>query len=103
VGECDSGRFQVVPPLSDEEFAALKTDIELRGVLVPVEYDEAGSVLDGHHRIRACQELGITTWDKIVRRNLGDDRAKREHARGFCQLSRQLGARQQLCFDKLIY
>ena len=36
VGESSSGRFQVVPPLSPEEFAALKADIERRGVLVPV-------------------------------------------------------------------
>jgi phage N-6-adenine-methyltransferase len=92
VGECGSGRFQVVPPLSDEEFAALKTDIERRGVLVPVEYDEEGSVLDGHHRIRACRELGITTWDKIVRRDLGDDRAKREHARALNLARRHLSA-----------
>ena len=46
VGESGPGRFQVVPPLSAEEFAALKTDIELRGVLVPVECDSEGNVLE---------------------------------------------------------
>jgi ParB-like chromosome segregation protein Spo0J len=28
--------FQVLPPLSDEEYAALRVDIAQRGVLVPV-------------------------------------------------------------------
>ena len=64
MGESSSGRFQVVPPLTEEEFAALKDDIAQRGVLVPVEYDGDGNVLDGHHRLRACAELGVTAWDK---------------------------------------
>lgn len=32
--------YQVMPALSQEDFAALKTDISERGVLVPVEYDD---------------------------------------------------------------
>ena len=95
MGECDSGRFQVVPPLSAEEFAALKADIARRGVVVPVECDEEGNILDGHHRVRACQELGIARWDKIVRRDLGDDRAKREHARALNLVRRHLSAEQK--------
>ena len=92
MGGCGSGRFQVVPPLSDDEFAALKADIELRGVMVPVELDEEGNVLDGHHRVRACRELGITNFDKIIRRDLGDDCAKREHARALNLKRRHLSA-----------
>lgn len=38
--------FQVMPPLSNDEFLELKVDIKARGVMVPVEYDEAGAVLD---------------------------------------------------------
>lgn len=38
--------FQVMPPLSAEEFSELKADIAARGVMVPIEYDEAGAVLD---------------------------------------------------------
>jgi len=92
VGESGLGRFQVVPPLSAEEFAALKADIAQRGVLVPVECDEDGNVLDGHHRIRACRELGIAKWPKIIRRDLGDDRAKRAHARALNLARRHLSA-----------
>jgi site-specific DNA-methyltransferase (adenine-specific) len=49
--------YQLMPSLSPWEFAALKEDIRAHGVLVPVELDEAGNVLDGHHRIRAWEEL----------------------------------------------
>ncbi len=42
--------------LSVYEFEELKQDIAERGVLVAVEYDDQENVLDGHHRIKACQE-----------------------------------------------
>ena len=51
--------YQVLPPLTDEEFAMLKADVALRGVLIPIEYDEEGNILDGYHRVRACNDLGI--------------------------------------------
>lgn len=62
--------YQVMPGLSDEDFELLKLDIENRGVQVPVEYDDSGSILDGHHRVKACKELGISTWPKIIRYDL---------------------------------
>jgi N6-adenosine-specific RNA methylase IME4 len=73
-------KYQVMPPLSAEEYAELKADIEARGVLVPVEYDEAGEVLDGHHRVQICDELGITEWPRVVRLGLSDA-GKLTHAR----------------------
>lgn len=72
--------YQVMPPLSADEYQALKADIALRGVQVPIEYDETGHVLDGHHRIAICSELGITSWPRLVRYGLTDDE-KRRHAR----------------------
>jgi ParB-like chromosome segregation protein Spo0J len=71
--------YQIMPPLSPDEYEALKADIAARGVMVLVEYDEAGNVLDGHHRIKACRELGID-WPKITRFGL-DEAGKRLHAR----------------------
>ena len=41
-----------LPPLSTEEFTALKADIRAHGVKVPIEVDEDGNVLDGHHRLK---------------------------------------------------
>jgi hypothetical protein len=46
-----SAPWQVMPPLSADEYQALKADIALRGVMVPVEYDQDGAVIDGHHRV----------------------------------------------------
>jgi N6-adenosine-specific RNA methylase IME4 len=62
-----SAPWQVMPPLSADEYQALKADIALRGVMVPVEYDQDGAVIDGRHRVRACQELGPTDWPRIAR------------------------------------
>jgi ParB-like chromosome segregation protein Spo0J len=87
-----TGKFQVVPPLSEEEFTALKADIAQRGVLVPIEYDEDGNVLDGHHRVLACEELGVTTWARIIRSDLGSDHEKREHARALNLARRHLSS-----------
>jgi len=60
-------QYQLLPDLTEDEYEALKADIAARGVMVPVEYDEAGNILDGHHRVRACAELGLSSWPRIVR------------------------------------
>lgn len=73
-------KYQIAPHLSETDYAALKADIAARGVLVPVELDEEGNVLDGHHRLKACTELGITQYPKLVRKGLSEDE-KRQHAR----------------------
>lgn len=88
-------RFQLFAPLSDDEYERLKTDIAKRGVLVPVELDERGEVLDGHHRIRACKELGITDYPRVVRTNLTGDAEKRSHVRALNLLRRHLSQEQR--------
>jgi ParB-like chromosome segregation protein Spo0J len=95
--------YQVMPALTDEEFAALKADIKERGVMVPVEYDEFGNVLDGHHRVRACEELGITGWPRLVRNGLSDEE-KRAHARALNLVRRHLtqAQRRELIASQLI-
>jgi hypothetical protein len=66
--------YQLFEPIKSWEFEALKTDIARRGVLVPVEYDAVtGEVLDGHNRLRACEELGITDFPKVSREFPSDD------------------------------
>ena len=72
--------YQVMPPLAADEFEALKADIAARGVQVPVEYDDMGNILDGHHRVQACHELGITHWPRLVRHGL-TEQEKIRHAR----------------------
>lgn len=70
--------YQLFDLLSTDEFEALKADIGRRGVLVPVEYDERGVLLDGHHRVRACQELGIKDYPRVTRAGLTAEE-KEEH------------------------
>jgi len=52
-----TNKYQVMPPLSDEEYQALKEDMAENGMLVPVVQDTDGNIIDGHHRVRAHQEL----------------------------------------------
>ncbi len=81
----------LLPPLSDDEYLALKADIARRGVLVPIEIDaQTGAVLDGAHRLRACRELGLAEPPQIVR-ELGSQRERDEHALILNLLRRQLG------------
>ena len=50
-----------VPPLTEAEFEALRADIDAEGLLVPIEINPAGVVLDGRARLRAARELGHET------------------------------------------
>lgn len=77
--------YQLFPDLSDEDYAALKADIRQRGVLVPVELDERDNILDGHHRIRAWQELraegvDLADYPRILRPGMTEEQ-KRNHVR----------------------
>ncbi len=87
-------KYQVLPDLSAEDFSALKADISARGVLVPVEYDEDGSILDGHHRVRACEELGLADWPRFIRKGLSEA-DKRVHARQLNLARRHLNREQK--------
>lgn len=86
--------YQVMPPLSAEEYAELKEDIRRRGVMVPIEYDENGNVLDGHHRLQICTELGITDFPKVIRAGMTEEE-KRMHARKLNMARRHLNQEQR--------
>jgi hypothetical protein len=59
-------KYQLLPPLSEEEYASLFDDIAAGGVKVPIDVDEQGEILDGHHRKRICDELGIECPTRVV-------------------------------------
>lgn len=86
--------FQVMPDLSPEEYEELKADIAARGVMVAIEFDEDGNVLDGHHRLKICEELGITDYPRTVREGLTDEE-KRFHARKLNMARRHLNQDQR--------
>jgi ParB-like chromosome segregation protein Spo0J len=70
-------KYQLLPPLSPEERAALRADIEKRGVLIPVEKDEDGNTLDGHNREDIAKELRIEC--PVIERRFATEEEKREH------------------------
>ena len=86
--------YQVMPPLTAEEYNELKNDIAARGVMVPIEYDEHGNVLDGHHRLQICAELGIKNFPKVIRAGM-TEAEKRTHARKLNMARRQLNREQK--------
>ena len=52
---------KLVPLLSSEEYESLKESIKENGLWLPILCNSEGIILDGHHRFRACIELGIKT------------------------------------------
>ena len=64
--------YQFLPPLPDDDYAALRQSIMDHGVRVPVEMDEAGNILDGHHRVAVCAELGMTHFPKRINTGLAE-------------------------------
>lgn len=63
-----SVRYQVMPPLSPDEYQELHDDIKANGVLVPIVEDEDGVIIDGHHRSKIASELGVPCPVEIVER-----------------------------------
>ena len=49
-----------LPELSSKEFNLLMKSIDTDGIQIPIIIDYDNVILDGHHRIAACEELGVT-------------------------------------------
>ena len=61
----------LLPEMSEEEFQGLKLDIETNGQKEPIIQDmSTGRILDGRHRLRACNELGIPPY--VERKEVDD-------------------------------
>lgn len=94
-------QYQLFDALRDEEYEALKRDIRERGVLVAVELDEDGQILDGHHRVSIANELGVD-YPTVVRRGWGEA-AKLEHVLKVNLLRRHLTPiKWAQAFDRLL-
>ena len=53
---------QLVPELSEEEYARLKESIASVGLYEPIIINQEGTLLDGHHRLKVVKELG---WSRV--------------------------------------
>jgi ParB-like chromosome segregation protein Spo0J len=89
----DSKPYQLLPPLTAEELAALRDDIAANGVLVPITVDQHGVIIDGHHRQHIAAELGIPC-PKVLREFTSDEE-RREFALGL-NLKRRHLTREQM-------
>lgn len=89
-----SAPYQLLPPLSEAEYAALRDSIAEHGVRVPIEVDEHGTILDGHHRSAIAADLGIDC-PQVVVSTLDTEQDKRTHALSL-NLTRRHLSREQL-------
>lgn len=55
-------KYQVMRDLTQTEYEDLKQSIIENGVIVPIIVDENGDIIDGHHRVKICEELGLTDF-----------------------------------------
>lgn len=85
--------YQLLPRLSDEEYGTLKADIAENGVRVPIDVDEDGVILDGHHRAWITADLGVDCPQRVVEGL--DDQGKRDYARAVNALRRHLSIEQR--------
>jgi len=93
VKNMEDRKYQVMPDMPPDQFRALKKDIAERGILTPIDIDESGNILDGHHRIRACEELDVTDYPSIIRPGLSEEE-KRMFARKSNMMRRHLSRKQ---------
>ena len=71
--------FQLFDALPSHIEDALRASIERFGVLVPIVRDQDGNIIDGHHRARIADELGVKyRVDTVI---VEDDAEAREIAR----------------------
>jgi ParB-like chromosome segregation protein Spo0J len=82
--------YQLFPALTPDEKDALAKDIAERGVLVPVEVDENGVILDGHHRAMIADSLGIE-YPTVTRTGM-TEAEKLEHVFALNLARRQLNS-----------
>ena len=76
-----------LPPLSAEDLETLVEDLDQHGQLVPAIVDEQGLLLDGRHRLIACQRLGIELRTVVF---TGSEEEKRALSRSHNDVRRHL-------------
>lgn len=85
--------FQLFDALPAHIEAALRASIERFGVLVPVVKDQHGNIIDGHHRARIADQLGVPYRVDVVQ--VADEDEAREIARTLNADRRQLTEEQR--------
>ncbi len=86
-------KYNLFPDLTPAEYEALKTSIADRGVDIPIIVDGEGSIIDGWHRQKACDELGMFCHREV--RRFDSDEEKLELAVTANAKRRQLNQKQK--------
>ena len=66
----------VLPPLSPEEYGALRDDIARNGVEQPILVTSEGIIIDGHERFKAVNELGLRKYPIRILGNMSEQERK---------------------------
>jgi len=66
-----------LPALAEDEYTALRADIQEHGVIVPIVIDEDKNVIDGQHRLLIAAELGWKDIPFEIRPGLDETDKKR--------------------------
>ena len=74
------------PTLEPATYAALKDSIEQFGVLVPVAKDQDGKLIDGFHRSKIAEELGVDFRVDVIK---VDSEEQRDEIAAALNLSRR--------------
>jgi ParB-like chromosome segregation protein Spo0J len=94
--------YQLMPALTTEEYEALKASVAENGPDSVVVFDQDGNVIDGHHRLGAYLELGITEFPYQVK-HYADEASRRADVRRRNAVRRQLSNYQKrmICKDQM--
>lgn len=68
---------ELLPPLDKDTHDALQADIRWRGIINPIIVDEEHNIIDGYHRYRIADELGIHC-PSITRKGLTEEEKHQE-------------------------
>lgn len=85
--------YQLYPDLEPAVEAALRSSIKRWGVIYPIVTDQAGRIIDGHHRSRIARELGLRP--RIETRRVRNEEEARELARTLNEDRRHIPADQR--------
>lgn len=97
--EITGNRWQVMRPLTPEEYTSLKDGISQDGIISSIVVDASGDVVDGHTRLEAWAELlaegkrAPATAPVIRRKDLSDPKSIKAVARKLNLQRRQLSAK----------
>lgn len=85
-----SGPYQGMAALDAWTYEDLKRDIKENGVLVPLVVTQDGVIVDGHHRYKIAEELGIVDTLPVEVRTYDSESAIQAEAIGLNALRRQM-------------